>query len=284
MVTIMTDSSCMMTVKEGLAKGVIVNPLTVTINNETYLDLEEMDSDTFLRMISAGAIPTSSQPSVGMTLEHYQAHEGEEVLNLTISNGLSGTYLTAQGAIAALQDDGINCDNIRVVNTKTLWAPQAYLVEKARQLAQENLSIDAILERLRPSLENHCSFLIPSDFDYLKRGGRLAPFVANIGGILKLMVVLHHSKDGLVLEKHAVARSLKTAVNSAIKGLRAQGVDRNHLLSISHAGAPHLAAEAEVILRKAFPDVDIDIHALSPAMITQGGPSCIAIQSILKMA
>ncbi|WP_409967041.1 DegV family protein [Bengtsoniella intestinalis] len=280
MVTIMTDSSCMMTIQEGLELGILVNPLTVTIDGSTYLDLEEMDSDTFLGIIDQGHIPISSQPSIGRTLELYEAHRDRPILNLTIAEGLSGTYGTATGAVAALDGDHAE---IRVVNTKTIWANQSYLVKQALELAKENLNIDGILEKLRPALENHISYLIPSDFDYLKRGGRLAPFAATVGGLLHLMPVLHHSTDGMRLEKFAMSRGLKNAVHTSIKGLQNAGINSAHLLSISHGGAPHLADEAYAMLKKAFPDVEINIHPLSPGMITQGGPKCIAIQSILKI-
>ncbi len=280
MVTIMTDSSCMMTIQEGLDMGILVNPLTVTIDGGTYLDMVDITSEAFLDIIFHGHIPLSSQPSIGRTLELYDTHRDAPILNLTIAEGLSGTYGTATGAVSALDGDHAE---IRVVNTKTLWAPQSYLVKKAQEMAKENLSIDAILEKLRPALESPISFLIPSDFDYLRRGGRLAPFAATVGGLLNLMPVLRHSDDGLRLEKFAMSRGLKNAVHSAIKGLQNAGIHKGHLLSVSHAGAPHLADEAYAMLKKAFPDVEINIHPLSPAMITQGGPKCIAIQSILKI-
>lgn len=280
MIKIMTDSSCMMTVKEGLAIGLLVNPLTVTINGNTYLDMEEMDSDTFLGIIDEGHIPTSSQPSIGMTLELYEAHRDTSILNLTIADGLSGAYGTATGAVAELEGEH---EEIRVVNTRTIWACQRYLVDKAMEFSKKGLGIDEILEKLHPSLESAISFLIPSDFDYLKRGGRLAPFAANISSLLKLMPVLRHSDDGLRLEKFAMSRGIKSAIHSVIKGLHNENVGAGHMLSISHAGAPRLADEVYAMLKKAFPDIEIAIHPLSPAMITQGGPSCIAVQSILKI-
>ena len=156
------------------------------------------------------------------------------------------------------------------------------MVHKAAGLAKENLSIEAIIERLRPGIEHNTSFLIPSDFDYLKRGGRLAPFAANIGGLLKLLPVLHQSKDGKLLEKYGLSRNMKSAVQTVIKGLNNFGVDKDHLLCVSHAGAPSLAEDVIAFLRPAFPDTEITMHPLSPAMITQGGPRCIAIQAIIK--
>lgn len=280
MTKIMTDSSATMTIAQGEALGIIVNPLTVTIGGQTYLDLEEMTSERFLELIDQGNIPTSSQPSVGATLDLYHQHSDVELLNLTMTDGLSGTYQTATGAVDAM-DEGEQ-KNVHVVNTTTLWAPQGYLVRHAAKLAADGLTAAQIIEKLQPHMDSANSFLIPSDFGYLKRGGRLTPFAANIGGLLKLIPVLVQTEDGRRLEKHGLVRGLKAAFQSAAKGLKALGVDETHHIFISHGGAPDLAEQAKAIIQEAFPNTDISIHSLSPVMITQGGPSCISIQNMIK--
>ncbi len=280
MVKIMTDSSCTMTIAQGEEIGIIVNPLSITIAGNTYLDQEDMKSEQFLELIAQGNIPTSSQPSVGATLELYHKHSHQELLNITMTDGLSGTYQTATGAVEVM-DEGEQ-ENVHVVNSTTLWAPQGYIVRHAVKLAQEGLDAKAIIEAIRPQMESAQSFLIPSDFDYLKRGGRLTPFAANIGGLLKLIPVLKQTEDGRRLEKHALARGMKNAIESTIKGLHGLNVGEGHHLFISHAGAPELADQAIAALKKVFPNTDMSIHPLSPAMITQGGPRCLAIQSIIK--
>lgn len=280
MTKIMTDSSCTMTVAEGEALGIIVNPLTITIAGNTYLDQEDMKSAQFLELIAQGHIPTSSQPSVGATLDLYHQHSDVELLNITMADGLSGTYQTATGAVDAM-DEGEQ-KNVHVVNTTTLWAPQGYLVRHAVKLAEAGLSASDIIEKIRPHMETAASILIPSDFGYLKRGGRLTPFAANIGGLLKLIPVLKQTDDGRRLEKHALSRGMKAAIEAAIKGLHDISVGDGHHLFVSHAGAPELAEQAVARLKEVFPHTDITIHSLSPAMITQGGPRCLAVQSTLK--
>lgn len=280
MVTIMTDSSSTLSITTGAAQDIVVNPLTVTIDGETYLDLEEMTSEVFLGKIAQGHLPVSSQPSVGQTLDCYQEYSHEEILNLTIADGLSGTYQTAQGAVACMTE--AQQQNIRVVNTKTLWANQHYLVQKAKALATQGLTVSAILEKLHDSLENHCSYLIPSDFGYLKRGGRLSPLAANVGGLLKLIPVLRQTADGKRLDKAALSRGMKHAFQAVHKGLKQMNVGKDHLMSISHADNPKVAQDAMDFFRKHFPLTEINLHALSPSMITQGGPQCMAVQVILK--
>ncbi len=280
MAKIMTDSSCTMTIAEGAELGIIVNPLSISIAGNTYLDQEDMTTEPFLALIAQGNIPTSSQPSVGTTLDLYHQHSDEELLNITIADGLSGTYQTAIGAVEAMEAG--EQKNVHVVNSTTLWAPMGYIVRHAAQMAKDGATVAEILEKIRPQMKSAQSFLIPSDFDFLKRGGRLTPFAANIGGLLKLIPVLKQTDDGCRLEKHALARGMARAYESVIKGLHALNVGEHHHLFISHAGAPELAEQAVQALQKAFPNTDMSVHLLSPGMTTQGGPRCVAIQSIIK--
>ena len=280
MVQIMTDSSSMLTIEEGLSKNIIVNPLSVTISGKTYLDLVDISSEAFLDLIAEGGIPISSQPSIGTTLNHYHDHSGNELLNITMADGLSGTYQTAQGAVSAM-DEGAQ-ENVHVINSTTLWATQSYLVEKASRLANEGLNAAAIIEQLNPSVAKNQSILIPQDFGYLKRGGRLTPLAANIGSLLKLVPVMKQSDDGCKIEKYALCRNLRASFESAIKCMTHFGVNDSFLVCVSHGNAPKAAELAADMIKKAFPNVEIKIYSLSPAMITQGGPGCIAIQSILK--
>lgn len=136
-------------------------------------------------MVIEGNTPSSSQPSVGETLSLYEQYGDAPLLNITVADGLSGTYQTASAAAQNMPEE--KRKNITVINSGTLCGPHRYLVQKALSLAKEGLSTEEILNALAPSLGNHRSFLIPNDFDFLRRGGRLTPLAAKVGGLLKLI-------------------------------------------------------------------------------------------------
>ena len=91
MVQILSDSSTLYSVSEGKDVGLVVVPLSVQINNKSYREFEDISSKEFLKIIAEGHIPTSSQPSIGEKEEAYNAVNGE-VIDLTMADGLSGTY------------------------------------------------------------------------------------------------------------------------------------------------------------------------------------------------
>lgn len=280
MVKIMSDSSSIITVEEGKKMDIIINPLCVTINEKTYLEMEEIQPDEFLEIIAQGHLPLSSQPSIGQTLAHYEENGDNQLLNITMTDGLSGTYQTAMGAVQILEEKFQK--NITVINSKAVWAPQYYMVMKAARLAKEGKSVTEIIEAITPSIDNNSAFLIPNDFDYLKRNGRLAPLAANVGGILKLVPLMIQSKDGKRIEKHALCRTYKSACELIIKYYKKININSNYILYVSHANVPKLAEQMKSMLSEAFAKVEIQTFNLSPSMITQGGPGCIAIQYVLK--
>ena len=177
MIRIISDTSTLYSVREGEELGIYISPLSVTINNQTYEEFEDIQTEEFIDIINEGHIPLSSQPAVGRVVDLYNRFPEDEILNIAMADGLSGTYNSAVLA----KDMVEHKDRIHVINSKTLCGPHRTLVQYAKQLADKHFSIAEIKAKLEPMIESSRSFLIPSDFDYLKRGGRLSTFTALIG-------------------------------------------------------------------------------------------------------
>ena len=278
MAKIITDTSALFSVEEGAGLGVGVLPLSVTLNGQTYREFVDISSEKFLELLKKDGIPTSSQPSIGAVLEMYNRFPEEELLVLCMADGLSGTYQSACSA-AKLADSP---ENITVINTGTLAGPHRYMVEKAAALAKEGLSVAQIVPQLQSSLENNKSFLIPNDFSFLKRGGRLTPLAAAVGGMLKIVPVMTQTEDRGKLEKFAMKRTFPAAIDAIAASLDKMGVTDHYKLYILHADAMELAEKARLLLAGHFPNVQQEILSLSPVFITQGGPGCLAVQVVLK--
>ena len=149
-------------------------------------------------------------------------------------------------------------------------------------LKEQGLNIDAIKEKLQESINSSISFVIPEDFEFLKRSGRLAPFTAKIGSKLKLLPVLTQTKDMKKIVPIGIKRSWNAAVDTILQQMQAKNVGPNHLITISHAGVPQRAEQVLQQVRELFVSSDIEILELSPALTTHGGPGCIVIQAISK--
>ena len=276
MVRIVSDTSTMYSTLQAKEAGFAVSPLSVTIGGESYREYDEISSDEFVAKIQRGNMPTSSQPAVGDVAELYEQYPDDEILNITMAMGLSGTY---NGAVAAA---GLteNPERITVLNSRTLCGPHRFLVEHAVELARKGMSRAEIVAETEKRMDTVKSFLMPADFGYLRRGGRLSPVVSYVGQVASLAPIMTQTEDCQKLIVAGVRRGFASAIKFVAKALENHGVGAGWSIYITHAGAPEKAEQAHGILAAAFPDAKFEIMPLSPAFITQGGPGCVAVQVI----
>ena len=276
MIRIVSDTSTLYSSQQAKDAGFEVSPLSVTIAGSSYREFDEISSQDFVEIIRKGNMPVSSQPSIGDVTELYERYQDDDILNIAMAEGLSGTYNSAAAAAEICKGDR----EIVVINSRTLCGPHRYLVEKAVDMANTGKTLDEIVKHTEALMDSAKSYLIPADFDYLRRGGRLSPLVSYVGQATKLSPILTQTNDGRQLTIASVRRGFAHAIQYVGKALQKIGVGEGWQIYITHAAAPHLAEQAHEILKKVIPDAVFEIYPLSPAFITQGGPDCVAVQII----
>ena len=276
MVRIVSDTSTLYSSKQAEEAGFFVAPLSVTIGGETFREFDEISSDRFVEKIREGNMPTSSQPAIGQVAEVFERFPEDEILNISMAHGLSGTYTSACAA-AELVEGG---DRITVLNSRTLCGPHRYMVENAVRLAKEGKTKAEILADCERLMQTDKSYLMPDDFEYLRRGGRVSSLVSYVGRAAHLAPVMTQTEDTTQLTIAAVRRSFDQAIKYVGKCLEERGVGKGWRIYITHAAAMDKAQRAHEILVKEFPEAVFEILPLSPAFITQGGPRCVAVQVI----
>lgn len=276
MLRIISDTSTMYSTKQAREAGFAVAPLTVTVADKTYRELDEIDSKTFVELVRQGNVPRSSQPAIGEVMELMEENPDDEVIAIAMAKGLSGTYESAVSAAATCK----NRNHITVINSRTLCGPHRYMVEKANEMAKAGKSKEEVLEWLNHRIDGVKSYLMPNDFDFLRRGGRLSPLVSHVGKTVKLVPIMTQSDDGCKLVAAGIKRNFKQAVVLIRETLKRRGVGKGWKIYISHADAENLAKQAEDILKEEIGDASYETMPLTPAFITQGGPGCVAVQII----
>ena len=274
---IIADTATLIPPAEGESQGMTIIPVCVSINNQTYQDYSQITSAEFLKQIAEGGVPSSSQPAIGDILEVMDSSE-EQMLILTVGDGLSGAYQTVMGAKTLAKDP----DRIHILNSKTLAGPMRYLAKKAVALKDQGLDMVRMKEELQRCIESSVSFVIPEDFDFLRRSGRLTAVTAKLGGALKLLPVLTQTQDKTRITPVSIKRSWNSAVETVLQRLQEVGVGAEHLISVCHAGTPQKAEQILAQIKARFAATEAELLELSPALITHGGPECIVIQAIHK--
>ena len=278
MIRIVSDTSTLYSTQQAQEAGFSVSPLSVTIAGNSYREFDEISSEKFVSIIREGNMPTSSQPAIGDVAQVYEQFPDDEILNIAMAAGLSGTYDSAVTAAQLCE----NSDRITVINSRTLCGPHRYMVEKAVEWAKDGASVAEIVKRVEQLMATEKSFLMPADFDYLRRGGRLSPLVSYVGAMAHLVPVMTKTEDDRRLTVAGVKRGFANAIKYVGTWLAKHDVGTGWYVSISHADARDKAEQALTILKELIPGADFEILPLSPAFITQGGPGCVAVQVVKK--
>lgn len=200
MLALVTDSTCALSREEAERLGVSVVPTTFSVDGychpEGFLG-ENMDYATLFargRHVVTEAVRTSAFESVFR--EHTTA--GDDVLCITISSRLSGTFRSAEDAAASI-GGGEGSPRVVAFDSWLTAGALEFMVRRARSLADEGRSLDEVVEALKAfRSEMHVVFSV-SDMDALHRSGRLGAFRRSVATKLNRYPVMG-LRDGAIVE------------------------------------------------------------------------------------
>lgn len=253
-----------------------VVPLTIRFGEQEYLDGVTLSRRGFYeKLVESDVLPTTSQATPYDFAQPFRAAEaaGEEVVVITLSAKLSGTYQSA--AMAAGEFPG----RVHVVDSKSVAMGAGILVEYALQLADRGLGAGEIARELEVQRENVRLVALLDTLEYLKRGGRISKAVAFAGGLLSIKpVVSLENGEVVILGK---ARGSRQGNNMLVQQIEAAGgVDFEKPLILGYTGL------SDALLQKYIEDSaalwqgrvqELPKVIVSGAVGTHAGPGAIAV-------
>ena len=274
---IITNTASLFTEEEGKQLGISIIPVTVSLGGRSLRDYIDISSDEYVKLLHGDEMPVSSQPSVGDMLDQLEDID-EEAIMITVADGLSGEYSTAMGLRSSLP----NKDKIYVINSRSLAGPMRYMAVKAASLRDRGLAASEIAAQILECAQSTVSYVIPADFNYLRKSGRINNLTSKIGSALHLLPVLTQSEDRRRISLMTVRRTWKAAADVIINSLKEKGIDERWLISVAYADKKDIAAKVSRQIRETFPRVETELLQLSPSLITHGGPGCVVVQTVRK--
>jgi DegV family protein with EDD domain len=264
-IKIVTDSTAFID-KETLEKyGIEVVPLYVNFTDEMVVD-GTIDNATFFEKIrKSQEIPFTSQPSPGDFVKVFEriVQEGNEIISIHISSGISGTVESANTA-AKMVDEA----RISVFDSYSTSGGLAMLVIAAAQAVEEGKTreeIVAILNRLKSTLR---VIFIPETLEYLKKGGRIGGAQALLGTLLQIKPVLC-LQEGKI-EPLDKVRTMKKALERIVNELptTAEGLQ----VSVINAESQENLQKLVELIQERFPGIAINNYEISSVIATHTGP------------
>ena len=224
MVRIITDSAADLQPREYDTLGVTCIPLHVAFGDAEYQENVDLSKEKFYELLLGSEnFPKTAQPSPAV-LEELLAdarEKGDEVVYITLSSALSGTYQTA----CMIRDDVEHPGN-HVFDGKNATGGQRMLVEYAAKLRDEGKSAREIIDGVESLNGRIVLYACMDTLEYLYRGGRISQTVYKLGTLAQVKPIIRVSDEGKV-EVPAKAMGMKKGMDYLCKRVEERKPDLN---------------------------------------------------------
>lgn len=274
-IAIVADSSASVSDELTQKYNIFTSYMMIIFGSDSYQEFKEISPAKFFELsASQSELPTTSQPVIGLTVELYEqllADGYDEIIHITISSGLSGSY---QSAINAA--DMVDADKIHVFDSRTVAFPQGILTVKAAELASAGTpaeEIIAVLEGLRA--HSHICATVKT-LDNLRKGGRLSNASAVIGSMLQVKPIIAMSPEGK-LEAVGKVRTFKKAIAALVEQAKDANLDESYEIAIIHVINPEEGEALKAEIAAIYPNIKIHLLPLSLTVSAHVGEGTLAV-------
>ena len=258
------------------AEQVKIVPLTIHFGEQQYVSGVDIDARSFYeKLVESDVLPTTSQPTPAAFADVFQAavEAGDEVVCITISSKLSGTFQSA--SIAAMDFPG----KVFVVDSRTVTLGCGILTQYALDLAKQGISARELAQRVEKKREKVRLLALLDTLEYLKKGGRISATVAFAGGLLNIKPVICVAEGEVKLL--GKARGFRQGSNLLMQQIeKAGGVDFDLPVLLGYTGL------SDAMLKKYMEDsaqlwqgrVDsLPVSIVGSVVGTHAGPGAVAV-------
>lgn len=278
-IAIITDDAASFTKEEASKLGITILRMPLIINGEVYFQDENIDEDTFIKKLESGEDCSTSQPSPGEVMDLWRKllKDHDQIVHIPMSSGLSATCATA----SQLAQDEEFKGKVFIVDNHRIEPTLKESVRDAVSLVQSGKSAEEIQQILNSDGPNSSIYIMVNTLKYLKKGGRITPAAALLGGALHLKPVL--SIFGGKLDAYAKAIGVKKAKQVMIDAVKKdletkfKDVPKSKLyFSIAYSQNLDEAKQFEKEFKEAIGIENVELNTLSCLIVTHTGPGVLA--------
>ena len=207
-----------------------------------------------------------------------ELEEGQDILYLSFSSGMSATWQNAVMAAEELKENYPD-RTIRVIDSLSATGGQGVLTYTAAINREKGMSLEENAAWLEANAKYMCHRFTVGDLDYLHKGGRISGAAALVGGLLNIKPVLIIDDEGK-LEVVSKCRGKHAALKMMVKSYQTeQGVpDVPKHVFITHSG---LYEEAEKLkeMVEAVAEAQTQVYTIcqTPIIGSHTGPDFLSV-------
>lgn len=243
---------------------------------------ESIPLEDFYRAMDNGAMTRTSQVNVQEYVDHFRPflESGKDILHLTLSTGISGTYNSAKIAQEKLQQE-FPARKIIVMDSLAASAGYGLFMDKLADLRDQGHSLEELqtwAEENRPYVHH---WFLSTDLTFYVRGGRISKTAGFIGNVLNICPLMHVDKDGK-LEIVSKVRTKKKAFKEIVEKMKEHaqnGTEYDQKCFISQSGCYEDARTVADLIEESFPHLKgkVQIFNIGTTIGSHTGRGTIAL-------
>ncbi len=280
-IAIFTDSAANLPSAQVEKHGINVIPCSYEIGGRIIkcpTVPEDFDGRAFYDMLRAKTEVHTSMTNAHDIAEHFEKAlaVGDDVVYISISSGISGTFNSARLAAEELREK-YPAQRIEVFDSMGAGLGIGLLALKAADYRDMGLGMTELIERLAADRSGLCEYFTVDDLMHLHRGGRLSVVSAKVGTVLNIKPLLRGDEEGhiVVFSKH---RGRKKAIAAIANEYAVKAVDpHKQRVAISHGDCLEEAERLAEMVREIAEPKELIISVHEPYTGVHVGPGMLSL-------
>lgn len=280
MYTVVTDTSANLDQQWLIDHDVPVIPFHYYVNgnDNTCTNTRGFDGKAFYNAMRAGEKVTTSQitPQAFMDVFRPLLQSGQDILFVSMSSGISGSFSQCQSATRELEEEFPE-RTIRLVDTYSASLGEGLLVVKAVECRDQGMPLEETFELLQNLRHSMCQVFTVDDLKYLRNTGRLSNMAALVGMVLNIKPLLKGDTEGKIVSFAKIRGRRKAVMGLAEqydKFVREAG---SQMIGIAHADCQEDVDYLISLLNQHNPPKDILTVMYEPVTGSHVGPGTLAL-------
>ncbi len=236
----------------------------------------------FYQKMRDGALTRTSQVNADAYVEMLRPYleKGMDVLHMTLSSGISGTYNSACIARDMLLEEFPE-RTIYVLDTLSASCGFGLMVDAALEKQRNGMDIHELNQWLLDNRNFMIHWVMPTDLTYLIRGGRVSKTAGTIGNLLNICPLIDLNIEGKLIVREKV-RTKKKAMKALLDKMKIQaqgGIDYSGKCFLNHSDCLEDAMTLATMIEEAFPNLNgpVQISNIGTVIGSHTGPGTLVL-------
>ncbi len=254
--------------------GIHISYISIVFGHEVYREFVDMTPEEFVKKLeTVSELPSTTQPTPGATMALYEdlLKNHDEVIHITISSQLSGSYQTSVSCA-----EMVDANRIHVFDSRTVTFTQGMFGVYAAQKANEGADAKEVLDYLETMRDNNEFYAAIYDLTNLRKGGRLSNFGAALGTLLQIKPICQIQKDGTFQAVEKI-RTFKKSMKRLVEISEEAKLTDDYQLVVMHINNEEDAKVLQAQLQEVYPNHTINIYPISLVVAVHGGLGAVGV-------